>query len=144
MLSKPVNFILRYPPVLALLFITGALLLTLVSASVLADAPKPDIPKGKGDQCVEETEFMRKNHMELLLHQRDETMYKGIRTKKHSLKECIECHAVYDDNGQAVTHLNEKHFCVQCHEYTSVSIDCFDCHASRPRAKQAKQVEQNL
>ena len=108
------------------------------SVSAFAGAPKPDIPKGKGDQCVEDTDYMRKNHMEVLLHQRDETMHRGIRTKKHALKECMECHAVYEDNGQAVSHLNSKHFCVQCHEYTSVSIDCFDCHTSKPRAKKAQ------
>ena len=42
-------------------------------------------------------------------------------------------------DGQPVSHLDSKHFCVQCHEYASVSIDCFDCHASKPRAKKAGQ-----
>lgn len=144
MLSMPVKFILRYPPIVALLFIAIAVLFTLASVNALADAPKPDIPKGKGDKCVEDTDFMRKNHMEILLHQRDETMHRGIRTKQHSLKECIDCHAVYDDNKQAVSHLNKKHFCVQCHAYTSVSIDCFECHASKPRAKKVEKAEQSL
>ena len=63
------------------------LLLLAISTAVIAGAPLPEIPKGKGDQCVEETSLMRTNHMEMILHQRDETMYKGIRTKKHSLKE---------------------------------------------------------
>ncbi len=144
MLSKPVKFILRYPPLIALLFVATAVLLVLTTATVFAGAPKPDIPKGKGDKCVEDTDFMRKNHMEILLHQRDETMHRGIRTKKHALKECIECHAVMDNNGQAVSHLNPKHFCVQCHQYTSVSIDCFDCHASKPRAKKVTKAEQGL
>jgi hypothetical protein len=40
--------------------------------------PYPDIPKGQGDNCVEDTEFMRRYHMTLLLHQRDDTMLKGI------------------------------------------------------------------
>lgn len=144
MLSEPIKFVRSHPPLIALLFVATAILLAMVSASVFAGAPRPDIPKGKGDQCVEDTEFMRKNHMEILLHQRDETMHRGIRTKKHALKECIECHAVYDSNKQAVSHLNPKHFCVQCHEYTSVSIDCFDCHASKPRAKPVRKAEQRL
>ena len=71
--------------------------------------------------------------MEMILHQRDETMYKGIRTKKHSLKECLECHAVYDNN-QAVSYASPKHFCRTCHDYASVSIDCFQCHQSKPKA----------
>ena len=132
-LSKPVNFMIHRPTLLAIIIVFVGIL----SASAFAGAPKPDIPKGKGDHCVEPTEYMRRNHMEVILHQRDKTVHKGIRTKKHSLKECIDCHAVYDANGQAVSYLNPKHFCVQCHQYASVSIDCFDCHASKPRAKKA-------
>lgn len=133
MLSKPIQYVTRRPTLLAVIIIA----VCVISVSAFAGAPKPDIPKGKGDKCVEDTDFMRKNHMELLLHQRDETMQRGVRTKKHALKECIECHAVYDNGGQAVSHLDSKHFCVQCHEYASVSIDCFDCHASKPRANKA-------
>jgi hypothetical protein len=60
-------------------------------------------------------------------------MHRGIRTKKHSLKECIECHVVTDENHQPVSVANPKHFCRVCHDYASVSIDCFQCHASKPR-----------
>ena len=38
----------------------------------------PVIPEGQGTQCVEDTGFMRRNHMDLLKHQRDETMLKGV------------------------------------------------------------------
>lgn len=134
MLSKPVQFIIQRPTLFAVFIVA-----CVASITALAGAPKPDIPKGKGDKCVEDTDYMRKNHMELILHQRDETMYRGLRTKKHSLKECIECHVVNDNNEQPVSHLDSKHFCVQCHEYASVSIDCFDCHASKPRAEKAGQ-----
>ena len=134
MLSKPIQFIIQRPTLFAVFIVA-----CVISITAFAGAPKPDIPKGKGDQCVEDTDYMRKNHMELILHQRDETMYRGIRSKKHSLKECIECHAVNDNSGQPVSHLDSKHFCVQCHEYASVRIDCFDCHASKPRAKKAGQ-----
>ncbi|MBV5325306.1 MAG: hypothetical protein J0626_08585, partial [Rhodospirillaceae bacterium] len=45
-------------------------------------APKPVITKAvKGEQCVEPTDFMRRNHMKLLNHQRDETVIEGVRTK---------------------------------------------------------------
>ena len=27
-----------------------------------------------------------------------------------------------------------KHFCRSCHDYESVSIDCFECHVSKPDA----------
>lgn len=108
-----------------------AIVISVVSVTAYAGAP-PEIPKGKGDRCVEDTEFMRSNHMELLLHQRDETMHRGIRAKKHSLKECINCHTVTDDNNQPVSAANPKHFCRVCHDYASVTVDCFGCHASKP------------
>jgi len=125
-------FLQRYS-LLALL----SIMVSVMSVSVFAGAPMPDIPKGKGDKCVEDTQFMRESHMELLLHQRDDTLRRGIRTKKHSLKECIACHVVNDSNNQPISAANPKHFCRQCHDYTSVNIDCFDCHASKPGKKSA-------
>src|SRR4030067_952765 len=59
--------------------------------------PKLDI--GKGGQCVKDPQWMRKNHMHLLLHQRDETVHKGIRDEEYSLKNCIECHASTRDDS---------------------------------------------
>lgn len=94
--------------------------------------PVPDIAEGRGEFCVEDTEFMRRNHMRLLMHQRDDTMLEGIRGGKHSLKECIDCHAVEGPDAIAVTVSSPKHFCRSCHDYAAVQIDCFDCHASRP------------
>ena len=94
--------------------------------------PYPTISKGKGDKCIRETAIMRANHMELLLHKRDETMRKGIRTKDRSLQECIACHAVPGSDGLPVSADDSRHFCVACHKYVAIKIDCFECHASRP------------
>lgn len=106
-----------------------------------SDVPQPDIPKGQGEQCVADTDFMRRNHMTLLQHQRDETMHKGIRSKEHSLKECVACHAVAGPDAMPVTVASEKHFCRSCHDYAAVKIDCFQCHASRPDATPADESE---
>lgn len=101
--------------------------------TAIADVPKPSIPDAaKGEQCVEDTDFMRKNHMELLLHQRDKTVHAGIRTKKHSLKECFTCHVVKGADNKPVTVKNPKHFCRECHDYAAVKVDCFQCHTSVP------------
>lgn len=100
--------------------------------SAASRVPYPDIATGDGDTCVEDTEFMRRYHMTVLMHQRDDTMLKGIRSKQHSLKECIDCHAVPGEDSIPVTVENPKHFCRSCHDYAAVKIDCFDCHASRP------------
>lgn len=110
----------------------------LVALSPLASAsggatgvPKPVIQKAKGDQCVEDTDFMRKNHMKVLNHQRDKTVHDGVRTKQHSLKNCIECHATPDATGQRSV-LGKDNFCQSCHTYAAVQIDCFQCHSSKP------------
>ena len=53
--------------------------------------PQYSLPKD-AKSCVRDTSFMRRNHMELLLHKRDATMRDGIRTPKESLEGCINCH----------------------------------------------------
>ena len=69
----------------------GASLAVWVSV-VHARAPKPVVTIERPGQCVEVTEVMRRDHMKLLLHQRDRTMREGVRTKPHSLAGCVECH----------------------------------------------------
>ena len=87
------------------------------------------------EQCVEPTEVMQKEHFGFLYHQRDKTVIKGIRTKNHSLANCIDCHVSYDDNGTALPINSEGQFCQTCHVQTAVNIDCFTCHATVPRDK---------
>jgi len=91
--------------------------------------PKPVIEAARGGQCVEDAAFMRRNHMQLLKHQRSDTLRDGVRTGKHSLKECISCHASQTTNSVNVSGDN---FCQSCHNYAAVSIDCFGCHANKP------------
>ncbi len=90
--------------------------------------PKIDI--GKGGQCVKDPKWMRKNHMHVLMHQRDETVHKGIREKEFSLKNCIDCHASTRDDSVIG---REDSFCEGCHLYEAVTIDCFECHSSKRR-----------
>jgi hypothetical protein len=92
--------------------------------------PKPVIESARGGQCVEDPAYMRRHHMELLKHQRDDTMHGGIRGAKYSLKTCIECHASQTTNSVAAAPTN---FCVSCHSYAAVKIDCFECHATQPQ-----------
>ena len=94
--------------------------------------PQPVIEAARGDKCVEDPAFMRRNHMELLKHQRDETVHGGIRTGKYSLKACIACHA--SQTTGSVT-AKDTNFCQSCHNYAAVKIDCFGCHANKPQVK---------
>ncbi|MGD9021681.1 MAG: hypothetical protein PVF46_07775 [Lysobacterales bacterium] len=96
--------------------------------------PYPVISSGQGDACVADTDFMRRNHMDLLKHQRDETMQDGVRGNPYSLRECLDCHVVMGADALPVTAGDPQHFCRSCHDYAAVSIDCFGCHASRPEA----------
>ena len=91
--------------------------------------PKPVIEAAKGGQCVEDPAVMRRNHMEYLKHQRDDTVHGGIRGAKYSLKTCIECHASQTTNSVTAAPTN---FCISCHSYAAVKVDCFECHATQP------------
>jgi hypothetical protein len=91
--------------------------------------PKPVINIDKPGRCVEDTATMRREHPDMLKHQRDLTMHDGIRTRAHSLKQCVECHA----SAKTGSVLGESGFCQSCHDYASVKIDCFSCHASKPK-----------
>jgi len=96
--------------------------------------PLPTIDAGTGERCVEDTAFMRRNHMELLLHQRDRTVHDGIRTTKHSLANCVTCHASRKTGRVTGT----DGFCASCHSYAGVALDCFECHADKPAVAEAK------
>ncbi len=111
---------------------------TKASGKTKPDAAKLGTNHGSavnGGECIRPTKEMRKNHMDMILHKRDETMYKGIRTKDASLKQCISCHAIKGDEGTFIKATDPKHFCRGCHDQVAVRIDCFDCHASRPEVK---------
>lgn len=118
-----------------------ALLLLPISGLLVADGSK--VPPPRGDQCVEDSQWMRSHHFETVLHQRDETVLRGIRTKKHSLKNCIDCHITPNAQGQYARYANsEEHFCASCHSYAAVSIDCFQCHADRPEQAVREAIKQ--
>lgn len=100
--------------------------------------PDITIPESSGDQCVLPSDEMRRTHPDLLKHDRIKTMREGIRTQTDgkmlagSLKECINCHAIKDEKNQYVRIGNDQHFCVSCHKYAAVMIDCFQCHRDIP------------
>ncbi|MBT3071994.1 hypothetical protein KKP04_14115 [Rhodomicrobium sp. Az07] len=115
--------------------VLALLLFAMVSGSAFAEGLMPHPPKGKGEHCVASTDVMRRNHMDLMKHQRDETVHEGVRGKPFGLAGCVGCHAVKGADGQPVSHGDSRHFCRSCHDYAAVSIDCFQCHASRPDEK---------
>jgi len=72
---------------------------------------KPD----QYDECIEDTEYMRFHHMDLLKEWREQSVREGIRGE-HTLSDCRDCHT------------DRSRFCNQCHEIVNLYLDCFGCH----------------
>jgi hypothetical protein len=124
--SVPARQLARLAHFAALLAVAGAALAA-GDTGTATRAPRLAVPDGK---CVEDTAYMRRNHMELLKHQRDRTVREGIRTTQHSLANCVTCHA--GKETRRVTGSKDA-FCEGCHSYAGVRLDCFECHSDRPK-----------
>ena len=100
-------------------------------AVVIPQPGKPDNARA----CVAPVEIMRREHMNLLMHQRDATVLDGERDGNYSLVGCMECHNPAENAESAIRYPDPQHFCAGCHLYASVQIDCFECHADRGLGK---------
>ncbi len=98
--------------------------------AAVADTPKPVIEPARGGQCVAPPEVMRREHPDMLKHQRNITVHQGVRGAKVSLEQCVDCHASKADNSVAA---NKQDFCASCHAYAGVKLDCFECHTSKAK-----------
>ena len=87
-------------------------------------SPELVLPEGEKN-CVADTEYMRSDHMQLLMDWRDETirtnqrvfsMGDGRRYYKSLSGTCMTCHDKKQD------------FCDRCHDYVGVTPYCWDCH----------------
>ncbi len=96
-------------------------------------AARPDIVKPTQEkQCVESTEFMKANHMQLLIQWREEVVRNGDRTyvatdgksyEKSLTGSCLKCHS------------NKAEFCDRCHDYAHVQPNCWNCHTAPKESK---------
>jgi len=121
-----------------LLSVIPALLVLIFSAPATAgdksDGTGPFIPAPvKGEKCVEDTAVMRRDHMKFLLKHRKEALREGVRTKQYSLQERLACHVPAETAAQPAK-AGEGHFCMNCHSYVGVTLDCFECHNTRPES----------
>ena len=96
---------------------------------VLASGKAADVPELEivtvEKQCVEETQYMRNNHMDLLDDWQESVVRQGARTyvasdgQKYNMSlvgTCMDCHS------------NKAAFCDQCHDHVSLKPDCWNCH----------------
>jgi len=120
------------------IFLAG-LLSVLLAAPLFAfaGAPKPAIKIENPGECIAPAAEMRRNHMDMLKHQRDRTLRLGIRGEKASLKECVNCHA----SKTTGTVLGKDGFCQECHSYAAVNPDCWDCHQPKVGADHNQHAE---
>jgi predicted CXXCH cytochrome family protein len=110
-------------------------LMSVLGSVQAGEAVEGSAKADKLDECVAPTQDMRRNHFEMIKHQRDLTVHQGIRKTDDSLAGCVDCHAQKDAAGAAVAVNSEGQFCAGCHEYAAVSIDCFSCHTAVPGGK---------
>ncbi|MEO5349421.1 MAG: hypothetical protein H7836_07240 [Magnetococcus sp. YQC-3] len=110
-MSYPSSFVRFLFCVLAL---TAGLLWTAPSVALADGPPQLELPKGK--ECVKSAEWMRRNHMDFLKHNRELAVREGVRVKSDSLKNCATCHS------------SREKFCDRCHTYAGVAPNCFECH----------------
>jgi hypothetical protein len=120
--------------------VTGAVALAALASAASAGGTNgkpaagtllPAIEAARSGPCVADPAFMRRNHPDMLKHQRNETVHLGVRDQRTSLKGCIGCHASAETGSVAAARTD---FCVACHSYAAVKVDCFECHASKPQA----------
>jgi hypothetical protein len=89
-------------------------------------APVLQKPTNGSTECVEATDFMRANHMNLLDRWRDSVVRDDVRTYTSKLSgreytmslsnTCLDCHS------------NKQQFCDACHTYSAVDPYCWTCH----------------
>ncbi len=77
---------------------------------------QPQLKIAKPGKCVEDTAWMRKNHMKMLIHVREKAVREGVRSVDHSFHGCINCHP------------KREEFCNRCHDYVGVKPECWNCH----------------
>lgn len=102
------------------------------------DYPEPVIVAEAGTECVLPAAEMRDKHMVILDQWRDEVLRDGKREsitvggkeyRKGLQMACMQCHT------------NEETFCVDCHDYASVSPYCWDCHLTPAEQVTKKEVK---
>jgi hypothetical protein len=90
------------------------------------EATVPEIEKPVGEtECVQEADWMRREHMQLLAQWRDDVVRDGNRVHvshtgrefdKSLTRTCMGCHT------------SKAAACDRCHDYLAVSPYCWDCH----------------
>lgn len=120
------------------------------------DLNPPTSQQIAGKECVEPKEYMRENHMQLLLQWRDsavregKTVYINSQGKAFDISledTCIKCHneisasnsasssssasntALSHASASNVSQSSDDQFCYSCHNYVAATPNCWSCHS---------------
>lgn len=87
----------------------------------------PDYP----DVCIEDTDYMRAHHMDLLLR----WQHWQVRTDQDNdpgevyWTDANGVEHLFSLNGSCMgCHTDREEFCNQCHDYTATQPGCWECH----------------
>jgi nitrate reductase gamma subunit len=94
--------------------------------------PKVDMANIVAAHRTADATVMIRNHPKFLFNHRTIVMHTGVGEANDNIERCVTCHAVKDANGQPVGFDNPTHYCRACHTKAAVTIDCFECHTSKP------------
>ncbi|MTJ83990.1 MAG: hypothetical protein F8N37_23640 [Telmatospirillum sp.] len=94
--------------------------------------PHPDYAKLIKAHRGDDPTVMIRNHPDFLMHKQHVVVYSGLRNSDESIERCVSCHVKKDASGQPVDFESPKHFCTECHYKAAVTMDCFECHTSKP------------
>jgi hypothetical protein len=94
--------------------------------------PEIELPPDE-TRCVADREFMRTEHMQLLMDWRDEVVRNNQRiyTTEDNRQFPMSLAGTMrtKDGGSCMScHANKDKFCDRCHDYLAVTPYCWDCH----------------
>ena len=98
------------------------------------EVPEPQLSEKAeaAGQCIEDVDYMRAQHMDLLINWRDDVVRGADRAYYPSEDKYLNDGEPWDksltDTCLEQCHTNKSEFCDQCHSYVSVEPNCWDCH----------------
>lgn len=94
--------------------------------------PPVNLAKLPADHPGDEPNVMIRDHPAFLLSYRTAFVHSSTEIPFGNLEGCVTCHVTNDASNKPVGFDDPRHFCRSCHNTAAVSIDCFECHQSRP------------
>ena len=92
--------------------------------------PVPDTSelREQGLNCVEDVDYMRAKHVDLLDNWRNDVVRGADREYESKAFSGVIYDKSLTDTCLEQCHTNKTDFCDECHSYVSVEPDCWECH----------------